>query len=534
MGIQYMAQRRHFWVGAILGLVLTLPLVGLMFLGSALAGLPQAQDIIFSFIRDRLPGGLLTFGIEQMVKVFSALGTRVDTASKNAESFFAILTFLFIGLVFGLVYSWLFSRTNGGMVIGLLLWIGTLGVDITAKPGSIDSIMMPAVWFLVLDVFWGLSIAWAYSQFMAPGITESAEPNSDRRRFLTQFAMVVGGITVGSFGLGALLSRSPESSVADLPTEFPTQSATGDAAQVATQSASSFIPAPGTRDELTPLDRFYRVDINLGSPPDIDSKTWNLSVGGLVDSPYTLTYDQLVALPFLERDATLECISNDVGGSLISETRWRAVKLGDLLTKAKLKTGVVEIKFGCDDGYSESLPLNVAMDEGTLLVYGMNGKPLPAAHGFPARIFVPDRYGMKNPKWVNSIEAIDQPHDGYWEQRGWDKDAIIKITSVIDTDSVNSKQFSTAPIGGIAFGGGKGISKVEVSIDDGPWQMAELKEGVSALTWRLWRYDSHMTPGNHSVTVRAYDAKGNVQLDEIQPTHPNGASGYHRREINVF
>jgi DMSO/TMAO reductase YedYZ molybdopterin-dependent catalytic subunit len=220
-----------------------------------------------------------------------------------------------------------------------------------------------------------------------------------------------------------------------------------------------------------------------------------------------------------------------VGGNLISTTEWTGIRLADVLRQAQIKTGVEEIKFTSEDGYTESLPLDVAMDEGTLLVYAMNGEPLATVHGFPLRLYTPNRYGMKNPKWITKIEAINDLYQGYWEVRGWDKNAFVKTTSVID--NVVNATTGESMAGGIAFAGARGISKVELSLDGGDWQAAELKEPLTPLTWRLWRFQWPKSQTQKQLRVRAVDGDGAAQIQVEAPLHPDGASGYDEFNLSL-
>ncbi len=173
------------------------------------------------------------------------------------------------------------------------------------------------------------------------------------------------------------------------------------------------------------------------------------------------------------------------------------------------------------------------MDERTLLAYATNGEALAPEHGFPLRLYTPDRYGMKNPKWITMIEAINAAENGYWTDRGWDKQAKVKITSVIDAISTDQAANGIVPVGGIAFGGARGISKVEVSVDNGPWQAATLKTPISPLTWSLWRFDWPATKGYHTLVVRTADGQGAAQIQDEAPLHPSGASGYVSKTMNI-
>ena len=176
------------------------------------------------------------------------------------------------------------------------------------------------------------------------------------------------------------------------------------------------------------------------------------------------------------------------------------------------------------------------MDERTLLVYEMNGEPLPVKHGYPLRIYIPNHYGMKQPKWIKRMEAIDHHGPGYWVDRGWSETAIPQTTSVIDTVAVDDENPETGviPVGGIAYSGARGISKVEVQVDEGPWQEVELRSpALSPLTWVQWRYLWKSQPGRHTFKVRAYDGTGQLQETQPSPPHPNGATGIDSKTENI-
>lgn len=282
--------------------------------------------------------------------------------------------------------------------------------------------------------------------------------------------------------------------------------------------------------EMTPTRDFYLVSKNAFDP-QVDSRRWKLEVAGMVDNPLTLTYDEISALPSVEQYATLACISNEVGGDLIGNAMWRGVRLSDVLKRAGLKPGVVDIVLRASDDYTDSIPVERAMADGTLLVYAMNGERLTSEHGFPLRLLVPGIYGMKNVKWITKIEAVDFDFKGYWQRRGWDDRAEYKTMSRIDVPARTVKGEGT--IAGIAFAGDRGITKVEVSTDGGrTWQPAEIKTALSAYTWVLWH--KQWTPeqaGKHLLVVRATDGRGVVQTSQLAPPAPSGSSGYHA--VNV-
>jgi hypothetical protein len=262
------------------------------------------------------------------------------------------------------------------------------------------------------------------------------------------------------------------------------------------------------------------VDITLSSP-EIDESTWRLAVDGLVKTPLSLTLDQLRSnYRSMDEFVTMACISNVLGGPLIGTTLWTGVSLRDVLGDAGPQSGARWARIMSADGFDEEVDLElVTSDPRITLTYAWDGQPLPAAHGFPLRICIPDRYGMKQPpKWISSITLNADSTPGYWLRRNWDATAEIKTTSVIDTvatDSLVTRDGQTyVPIGGIAHAGAKGISKVEIQIDDAPWQAAELREPLSELTWVLWRYDWPFAAGTHWLAVRAYDGQGRLQETE--------------------
>jgi hypothetical protein len=289
-------------------------------------------------------------------------------------------------------------------------------------------------------------------------------------------------------------------------------------------------PAPGTRREFTPLQEHYRIDINT-VPPHVDGQQWRLKIGGLVARPITFTLDRLRGYEPLHQFITLSCISNPVGGDLIGTTRWTGVSLQRLLPEFGLKAEATHLKIFSADGFYEVVPLEIVRsDERVMLVYAWDGVPLPAEHGFPLRIYVPDVYGMKQPKWIESIEATDHWEPGYWVVRGWDKVAQMKATSVIDTVTADATMSGVngqtlVPVGGIAHAGARGISKVELQVDDGPWRQAELRTPLSDLTWVIWRYNWPFESGEHVFTVRCWDGAATPQIVAPSPPDPSGATG---------
>ncbi|MDE3230623.1 MAG: molybdopterin-dependent oxidoreductase, partial [Chloroflexota bacterium] len=222
-------------------------------------------------------------------------------------------------------------------------------------------------------------------------------------------------------------------------------------------------------------------------------------------------------------------------GNLMSNGYFTGVSLADTLNAAGIQIGATEMVFTAADGYSDSLHLTQALDERSLIVYLLDGQPLPTPHGFPARLLIPGLYGMKNGKWLTSLALASGPYQGYWEQRGWTQEARVKMTSRIDTphdgDLLVARRTHLA---GVAYSGAKGIARVDLSLDGGQtWTSAQLKRPLGALAWTLWQYEWQPTSGTYTIVARAIDLEGNVQTPALASTLPDGASGYHAISVTV-
>lgn len=317
------------------------------------------------------------------------------------------------------------------------------------------------------------------------------------------------------------------------------------------RSTSSTVAPPASPSALfaqgiTPNNNFYRVDVNI-FPPTVNGSTWQLSVSGLVSTPLTLNLAQIQQMAYYEQYNTLECVSNTIGGDLISTAQWRGVRLGDVLTMAGLQSSAEYIVFRAVDGYDVAIPVANALEDDTLLVYEMNGEPLPTDHGYPLRAIVPGLYGMMNCKWITSIEAVSTDYQGYWQVRGWTNDAHYQTGSEIvipggaqitDRFGINGSYdvpLGMIPIAGIAFAGDRGISLVEVSTDGGnTWTQASLKPPLSENTWVFWSAEwNPPSKGQYQLIVRATDGTGAVQTAVMSGPFPSGATGYHVVDISV-
>jgi DMSO/TMAO reductase YedYZ molybdopterin-dependent catalytic subunit len=292
----------------------------------------------------------------------------------------------------------------------------------------------------------------------------------------------------------------------------------------------------GPSPEITPVQDFYVVSKNFVDPV-VDGQSWRLHVGGLVDHGMTLSLSELRALAQTDEFVTLECISNDVGGALMSTGGFTGVSLRDLVSMASPKSSASWVSFSARDGYTESLPLSVINSSAEILVaYDLDGQPLPTSHGYPARILIPGHYGMKGPKWLDRIDLSDHETSGYWEQQGWDHNALVRSTSRIDVPQDGQIiKLGAVTISGVAFAGTRGISKVEYSTDGGStWKVASLSAPLSRFTWVLW--SATWTPtaeGAYRLVVRATDGGGAVQSSSGAASYPSGAAGYHTVQVDV-
>lgn len=289
------------------------------------------------------------------------------------------------------------------------------------------------------------------------------------------------------------------------------------------------------RTPITPVGRFYIVTKNL-IDPDVDDAFWRLDVGGLVGEPYSLAVAELRALPAQTQETTLECISNGVGYGLLSNGVWTGPTMRSLIERARPSANARFVELQGADGYVYTLPLDHAMRKDVMVAHSMNGAPLTRRHGAPARAIVPGVYGEGNPKWLTHIMLRDHDQPGYYALQGWVNN-FVQTTSVIDQPGRNQVvQAGTAvTVNGVAFAGDRGVSRVEISPDDGQsWLPARLTYAPSPLAWVLWSADwTPATSGMVMLTVRAYDGAGTLQESNPHGFAPAGAAGLHRVEVHV-
>jgi len=286
---------------------------------------------------------------------------------------------------------------------------------------------------------------------------------------------------------------------------------------------------------ITPNDDFYLMSSR--GEPAVDPAKWSLTIDGLVDHPQRFNYGEIRALAPYETPFTLECISNPIGGGLIGNAVWRGTLLRPLLDRAGVKPEAKYAALYAAEGYTTGHTVERILHPENFLAWEMNGEPLPKEHGFPLRMFLPGKYGMKMPKWLTRVEFVDKEFLGYWEWQGWSNVAERQLQSVVD-DPHDGAQISgqNFVVTGWAIADQSGVRKVEVSTDGGStWNEAQIfSNPVPSLVWAFWKYVWINPPkGKQSIEVRATDGNGKLQTSHSSGEWPDGATGYHQVDVEV-
>ncbi len=547
-------------VGALTGALLTAPLIGLLYLADKLLGLPFVPFALFDWIARVMPGPLVTMGIDLLIEALLLANLSVADAAKTSEQAAAVLLVYGMGVAAAALFFWLgppppagwspaedgvraglFERPLPGLALGALPGLPLALVSLLPGQSAVNPVVTFSL-LLALFLAWGLAVAGTQRR-----LTRRPSPSGEvvvdgevraasiinRRQFLVRLGAAAATVTVASAGLGAALAQSERSRINEAvagsmpPAEMPPR-------RPLPNDGDPVTPAPGTRPEYTPVEEHYQVFLRA-EPTFIDIAAWTLPIHGLVANPKELTIQDLRNnYPARDQYVTLSCISGRIGTTLISTTWWTGAVLQKVLEDVQPLENARYLLLRSADGFFETVPLAlVAADPRIMLCYAWDGEPLPFDHGFPLRIWLPDRYGMKQPKWIIDMEVTDEYREGYWVERGWDEVAQVKATSVIDTvavrDVVEREGQRLVPVGGIAFAGARGISRVQVRVDDGPWQDARLRTPLSETTWVIWRYDWPFTAGDHVFEVRCAEGDGTPQIEAEQGNRPSGATGIHRR-----
>ena len=500
--------------------------VAVSFLLRVLLGLTYLPEIASSAVFSLIPGSIESGAVEN-------LGPLAKETTYLLASVVLVLVLAVIPLFLRRLGA--LPRQGPSLVLvsavtayGVLLGLSAFFLTITRVPALPVSPASVALGMLVtVAVFTAAFVPIYIRPTGPPPVTYPGEKikrpyDRKRRLFVASAAGAVLGAVILYYGVGALFSKQTPVS----------------AGQETSEVLSS---------QVTPNSDFYRVDINIFAP-SVDSSTWKLNVHGLVSTPTTFDYSSFMALDSVEEYATLECVSNTIGGDLMSTALWKGVQLKAILAMAGVSSQADYVVFRCSDGYDVGIPIERAMADGTILAYEMNGDPLPTDHGYPLRAIVPGLYGMMNPKWITDIEVVGTAYEGYWQRNGWTNIATLQTgsTTITPGNSPLRDRFpipsslgdifgSPVPIVGAAFAGDRGISKVEVSTDGGTtWQDASLNDPLSNYTWVFWRLDWNPAgPGGYKIVVRATDGTGEVQTATMNNPFPNGATGYAVVDVTI-
>ncbi|WP_081975184.1 molybdopterin-dependent oxidoreductase [Modestobacter caceresii] len=507
------ARRAPAGRAALCGLLAAAAGIGVVELAAgAVDGVPSLVISVGDAVIDSVPGWLERAAI-------AALGTN-DKPVLLAS----------IGLVAALLGAGTGLLARRSFVAGAVAFVLITALGVAAGLAAPDDSAVLTVLAGALGAAVGVAILYHLLAAAAAETRASDGPGTTGRR---NFLLLAGGAAavavIGGVGSRLLMGRERLTELrAAIRLPVPVRPA-------GPVPAGADLEISGLTPLFVPNEEFYRIDTAL-RVPTIDPDEWRLEIRGMVDNPFTLTYAELMAMPQIEADITLSCVSNEVGGDLVGNARWQGVPLFRLLERAGLQEGATQLVGRSVDGFTAGFPTVTALDVTEAMVaVGMNGEPLPAEHGFPARLVVPGLYGyVSATKWLSAIELTDWDVDGYWIPRGWAKEGPIKTSTRIDVPGPGRTiTAGERPIAGVAWAPTRGIEGVEVRIDDGPWQSATLAERLDVDCWRQWYLPWDATPGAHVITARATDGLGEVQTDERTPVAPDGASGYPVIEVVV-
>ena len=444
------------------------------------------------------------------------------TADKLALNVAIVLGALVIAAVLGLLARYHRSWTTAGFA-----GIAVLGLFASLRDPLVDGLLSLVAAVLGVAMAYNV-LGWLLRLATPSGVAEM--PNWDRRRFLGSSIGVAALALVGG-GVGRMLLNSRAEAA-------PTAASISPAVDpVGALPAGAELAVAGITPLVVPNNNFYRIDTSLLTPR-LDASTWTLSVDGMVDHPFSITYAELLAMEMHEEYVTIACVSNEVGGDLVGNALWKGVRLRTLLDRAGVQARATQIVGHSFDDWTAGFPTAWLDDPNreALVAVAMNGDPLPAEHGFPARLIVPGLYGyVSATKWLTKIGLTTlEAFNGYWVPLGWAKEAPILTQSRIDLPQSNqSVKAGQVPVAGVAWAPDRGVARVEVQVDDQPWAAAELSAPLSDATWVQWLYRWSATPGTHVVSVRATDGTGEVQTDQVTRPAPDGARGHHTISVTV-
>lgn len=441
-----------------------------------------------------------------------------------------VITIVIVGALIGGVIGYIGLRRRAVSLV-LLIGLGVLPVVMAMATGAGLIAVLPTLGGVVVGCF-------AYLGLLRLGDRRSGFDQADGpdRRAFFGLAAGLGAVGIAAIAAGrsaSILARNAAGAVTKLVLPRPATSA-----KAIPDGAD--LKINGLAPIITPNEDFYRIDTAL-IPPAIDAGSWSLRIHGMVEDEVTITMAELLDLPLEEHYVSLTCVSNEVGGDLVGNAKWLGYPIRELLARARPSRDADMVLSHSDDGFTASTPLEVLTDErAALLSVGMNGHPLPRDHGFPARLVVPGLYGFVSAtKWVTELEVTRfADKEAYWTTRGWSTHGPILVASRIDVPragaTVSPKDGGKVVTAGMAWAQHTGVAEAQVRIDNGDWMRAEMSEELTKDTWRQWRCElDGVEKGTHTVTVRAVDAEGNVQISDRRPPIPGSATGLHDRQFTV-
>ena len=453
------------------------------------------------------------------------------TSDKGALAIGTVVITLAVGAAAGIRGLW--DRSTAAVLVAAFTGVGLFAA--LMQPLASGPVVLVVTLGAAVLVWVVLRAAWALVESGAdvPGLPgaptgDPRDPGVARRRFLGLVGGV-GTVAVAS-AVGARLGQ-PSTTATATPLSLPDPRR-----QLPRPSPAASFDVTGLTPLHVPNDDFYRIDTAL-SVPRIDASRWRLRIHGMVDREVELTYADLLERSFVEQDVTIACVSNKVGDDLVGNARWLGTPLRDLLEEAGVRDGATQVVGRAIDGWTAGFPTEAALDgRDAMVVVGMNGEPLPPNHGFPARLIVPGLYGyVSATKWLTEIELTTwDGFDAYWVPRGWSKEGPIKTQSRIDVPNDGADVTAgEVVVAGVAWAPTRGIDRVEVRLDDGAWQEAELTEPLSPDAWVQWRTTVDVPSGGHVLQVRATDGDGGTQPPGPVPPRPDGAEGWHQVTVRA-
>ena len=516
--------------------------------GAIAAGVALGVSELVTGIAGEGPSLVSAIGTEFIDRFASSLKdlavSLFSTNDKSALVVGIVVVSVLLGALFGVVAAWRFWVGAAGFalfgVVGAWAYsrdpFGSAGVGITAAVIAAAAGVATLRFLLrAAEPVGGVAPPEPVEDTTAADGGPMVAPQPPSRRGTPRRTFIVGAAALGagaaaSAALGRRLRSNDAAESARRTVTIPRP------ASVQAVPARQPFTVPGLSRYVTPNDDFYRIDTALVAPP-VDVDSWQLAVSGMVDKPFSIGYDELLSLASEERAVTLQCVSNEVGGTLVGNAVWQGVPLEVLLDRAGVQEDATQLVGRSVDRWTAGFPTELVRDGRVAMVaYAMNGQPLPVTHGFPARLIVAGLYGyVSATKWLSEIELTTwDGFDGYWITRGWAKEGPIKTASRIDVP----RSGATVPAGrtavaGVAWAPTHGIERVELQVDADEWQQCRLGDVASKNTWVQWVYEWDAAPGDHVLTVRATDGDGQTQTSEIEPPIPDGATGWHSRRVRV-